>query len=96
MTSSLTQKVPELCYLEAQHFVNEDQPSFEPPRPMPSAPVAGNPGRIGLAGPAWTRGEIERPAGTKDMGGWKASAGCPVGRTGPGRETGFTSGTISL
>ncbi|CAL1134261.1 unnamed protein product, partial [Cladocopium goreaui] len=44
------------------------------PAPMPAAPAGrpGNPGRIGLAGPAWTRGEMERPAGTKDMGGWKA------------------------
>ena len=25
-------------------------------------------------GPAWTRGEIEKPAGTKDMGGYKAAA----------------------
>lgn len=38
-----------------------------------SAPVAAPAaaGRIGLVGPAWTRGEIEKPAGTKDMGGWQ-------------------------
>mmetsp|Transcript_43279 Transcript_43279/g.106859 ORF Transcript_43279/g.106859 Transcript_43279/m.106859 type:complete len:126 (+) Transcript_43279:148-525(+) len=29
---------------------------------------------LGLAGPAWTRGEAERPAGEKDMGGWNAAA----------------------
>ena len=28
-------------------------------------------GQAGL-GPAWTRGEIEKPAGEKDMGTWKA------------------------
>ena len=29
-------------------------------------------GAVGLVGPAWTRGEIEKPAGKKDMGGWQA------------------------
>ena len=29
---------------------------------------------VGAIGPAWTRGEIEKPAGTKDMGGWTAGA----------------------
>jgi hypothetical protein len=28
---------------------------------------------IGLAGPAWTRGEVEPPAGTKNMGSWTAA-----------------------
>ena len=27
----------------------------------------------GALGPAWTRGELERPVGTKDMGGWTAA-----------------------
>ena len=30
-------------------------------------------GGLGGIGPAWTRGEMERPAGEKDMGTWKAS-----------------------
>ena len=29
-------------------------------------------GAVGLVGPAWTRGEIKKPAGKKDMGGWQA------------------------
>eukprot|EP00434_Breviolum_minutum_P038435 symbB.v1.2.034091.t1/scaffold4322.1/size41248/2 len=39
--------------------------SSSAPRPAaaPAQPV-------GLIGPAWTRGEIEKPTGTKDMGGW--------------------------
>ena len=28
---------------------------------------------IGLAGPAWTRGEMEKPAGEKSMGTWTAA-----------------------
>jgi hypothetical protein len=28
---------------------------------------------VGALGPAWTRGELERPVGTKDMGGWTAA-----------------------
>lgn len=30
-----------------------------------------------VVGPAWTRGEIERPAGTKDMGSWTAAVYTP-------------------
>ena len=30
-------------------------------------------GLVGAVGPAWTRGEIEQPAGEKDMGGWTAA-----------------------
>jgi len=29
-------------------------------------------GGMRTIGPAWTRGEIEKPAGVKDMGGWTA------------------------
>eukprot|EP01046_Picozoa_sp_COSAG06_P079845 COSAG06_NODE_27225_length_597_cov_3.471888_1_plen_33_part_10 len=29
-------------------------------------------GAVGAVGPAWTRGEIEAPAGERDMGGWTA------------------------
>ena len=39
-----------------------------------SPPAAG---RCGAVGPAWTRGEIEAPAGTKDMGGWTAGVYTP-------------------
>ena len=42
------------------------------PRPVPAAPS-----RIGLVGPAWTRGEMERPAGTQDMGTYKTLARRP-------------------
>eukprot|EP00435_Cladocopium_sp_Y103_P018206 s3833_g4.t1 len=45
------------------------------PAPMPAAPAG--PGRIGLVGPAWTRGEMERPAGTKDMGTYTTLAYTP-------------------
>ena len=31
------------------------------------------PAPVGVLGPAWTRGEIEAPAGEKDMGGWTAA-----------------------
>ncbi|CAE7565308.1 unnamed protein product [Symbiodinium pilosum] len=31
------------------------------------------PGKVGAIGPAWTRGEMEKPAGTKDMGSWTAA-----------------------
>eukprot|EP00911_Craspedida_sp_UC1_P000281 UC1_evm1s215 len=30
-------------------------------------------GGVGAIGPAWTRGDMEAPAGEKDMGGWTAS-----------------------
>eukprot|EP00438_Fugacium_kawagutii_P031449 Skav200325 [mRNA] locus=scaffold1760:150800:168374:- [translate_table: standard] len=44
--------------------------STAPARPAP-APAPAPAGRIGMVGPAWTRGEMERPAGTKDMGTYK-------------------------
>jgi hypothetical protein len=31
----------------------------------------------GVVGPAWTRGKIEKPAGTKNMGGWVAAVYTP-------------------
>jgi hypothetical protein len=34
-------------------------------------------GAVGVIGPSWTRGEIEAPAGVKDMGGWQASVYTP-------------------
>jgi hypothetical protein len=37
-----------------------------------SAPAPA-PALAGTTGPAWTRGEIEAPAGEKDMGGWAAA-----------------------
>ena len=36
---------------------------FQKRRSKVAAPVK-------ATGPAWTRGEIEKPTGTKDMGGW--------------------------
>ncbi|CAE7512756.1 unnamed protein product [Symbiodinium microadriaticum] len=46
-------------------------------KPKAAAPVAAPVGvpKVGAIGPAWTRGEIEKPAGTKDMGGWTAGMG---------------------
>ncbi|KOO27617.1 hypothetical protein Ctob_011189, partial [Chrysochromulina tobinii] len=43
-----------------------------PPMASPAPPEAAATG-LGSLGPAWTRGELERPAGEKDMGGWKAA-----------------------
>eukprot|EP00439_Symbiodinium_sp_Y106_P084789 s569_g26.t1 len=45
-------------------------------KPKAAAPLASPVGvpKVGAIGPAWTRGEIEKPAGTKDMGGWTAGA----------------------
>ena len=40
---------------------------FQKRRSKVAAPVK-------ATGPAWTRGEIEKPTGTKDMGGYKAAA----------------------
>ena len=36
--------------------------------------AAAPPKLCGAIGPAWTRGEIEKPAGTKNMGSWTAAA----------------------
>jgi len=43
-------------------------------KPKAAAPLGSPVGvpKVGAIGPAWTRGEIEKPAGTKDMGGWTA------------------------
>ena len=60
-------------------------------------------GRVGLAGPAWTRGEIEPPAGEKDMGTWVSAvytpeqqarlgvdeSGAPLNAAGPADPGGF-------
>ena len=54
--------------------VIEPEASPEPPPPA-AAPRCGANG-AGI-GPAWTRGEIERPAGSKDMGGWTAAVYTP-------------------
>ena len=47
-------------------------PAPAPPAACPAPPEAAATGLDAL-GPAWTRGELERPAGEKDMGGWKAA-----------------------
>merc|ERR1711862_811148 len=42
------------------------------------APVqAAKPMMCGAIGPAWTRGEIEKPAGEKNMGSWTAAVYTP-------------------
>jgi hypothetical protein len=35
--------------------------------------VGGSSDAASLIGPAWTRGEIEKPSGERDMGGWKSA-----------------------
>jgi hypothetical protein len=30
-------------------------------------------GMVGMRGPKWSRGEVEKPTGARDMGGWTAS-----------------------
>ena len=67
------------------------------PRPVPAAPSS-----IGLVGPAWTRGEMERPAGTQDMGTYKtlvrgpAGPVQPVGPVGPVGPDGGMEGQFLL
>ncbi len=48
---------------------------FSPAAPITITvtPAASPAKKVGLVGPAWTRGEIEAPVGTKDMGGWQAA-----------------------
>ena len=41
---------------------------------VPLVKRRGVPAKVGVLGPAWTRGELEAPAGEKDMGGWIAAA----------------------
>ena len=53
------------------------------PRPVPAA------SRIGLVGPAWTRGEMERPAGTQDMGTYKTLVRRPGGDDFLGKTSGW-------
>lgn len=47
-------------------------PTAEDPAAQPAALVGGS-----SVGPAWTRGELEPPAGEKDMDGWTASVYTP-------------------
>ncbi len=49
-------------------------PSASPAKPAVSPAKTGS---VGVIGPAWTRGEIEAPAGTQDMGGWQAAVYTP-------------------
>lgn len=53
-------------------------PSLPYPRPTPNQDEHGHKkgmhvGGVASIGPAWTRGEIEAPAGEKDMGTWRAA-----------------------
>ena len=52
-----------------------DPKSLDQETPAASAKAPPEAAATGLdaLGPAWTRGELERPAGEKDMGGWKAA-----------------------
>jgi len=54
---------------QARLRVTEDGKPLD--QPAPERLMPGQNG--GGIGPAWTRGEIEKPAGTKDMGGWTAA-----------------------
>lgn len=56
-------------------FLRAGSEEFSPAAPITItvAPPASPAKKIGVVGPAWTRGEIEAPAGTKDMGGWQAA-----------------------
>ncbi len=52
--------------------VNDED--FSPAAPIIIKRPAASPAKkVGMIGPAWTRGEIEAPAGSKDMGGWQAA-----------------------
>ena len=44
--------------------------------PAHAAPVVAG-GSVTVTGPAWTQGQIERPLGQKDMGGWQAAVYTP-------------------
>ena len=65
--------LPEVSLFDS--FLPLNDADFSPAAPItvtisPAAPPAK---KVGVIGPAWTRGEIEAPAGTKDMGGWQAA-----------------------
>jgi hypothetical protein len=51
-------------------------PTSGPPSKAAAASPAKS-GGVGVIGPAWTRGEIEAPAGSEDMGGWQAAVYTP-------------------
>ena len=66
------------CNMQLQHqppmYTNAQMPAATtpPPASSPSPQISACGGRIGMAGPAWTHGKMERPAGTKDIGSWVA------------------------
>ena len=62
--------VPPMIWIRTHNFLGK---LSSLPRPVPAA------SRIGLVGPAWTRGEMERPAGTQDMGSYKTLVPRPGG-----------------
>ena len=63
--------------LNAQRFSSDDL--FDGDAPSSSAPPPA--ARAAAIGPAWTRGDMEPPAGAKDMGSWTAAV--PAERNSP-------------
>eukprot|EP00939_MAST-03C_sp_MAST-3C-sp1_P000323 g323.t1 len=57
---------------QARLGVNERGEKVAPPRPRASPPSGGG-GNVRALPPAWIRNGLERPAGTRDMGGWVAA-----------------------
>jgi hypothetical protein len=55
-------------------FQPANDEDFSPAAPIIIKRPSASPAKVfGMIGPAWTRGEIEAPAGSKDMGGWQAA-----------------------
>ncbi len=72
-TASVPPSIESAYWGESATSTVSAQPAAAPPPPAPFSPakfVAG--GGVSVVGPGWTRGEIEKPAETKDMGGWAA------------------------
>lgn len=64
--------LPEVAVFD--DFLPTNDKDFSPAAPIViKAPAASPAKKVGVVGPAWTRGEIEPPAGSKDMGSWQAS-----------------------
>jgi hypothetical protein len=52
--------------------LRDDEPSPSPRAPPPLHETSAT-SSSKILGPAWTRGRVERPSGTKDMGAWRES-----------------------
>ena len=74
MAPAITQAAPAAA---DGSLASSSQATAEPATAGASVVTAVEPGEadgtVGAVGPAWTRGEIEKPAGEKDMGGWGAA-----------------------